>query len=66
MAHFSPEETDVNRDLSHDELNIHELMLRRSKLKSVVRTSTILAGFAMVSDPCEHHVLASPIVGCHG
>ena len=62
MAHFSPEETDVNRDLSHDELNIHELMLRRSKLKSVVRTSTILAGFAMVSVPCEHHVLASPIV----
>ena len=37
------------KDLSHDELDLHQLMLRRSKLKSTVRTSTLLAGFAMVS-----------------
>ena len=52
MAHYKydPEEpSDVNRDLSHAELDLHQLMLSRSKLKSTVRTSTILAGFAMVS-----------------
>jgi len=35
-------------DLSHGELDIHQLMLSRSKLKSTVRTSTLLAGFAIV------------------
>ena len=50
MARFDPEERrDTDRDLSHDELDLHQLMLRRSKLKSTVRTSTLLAGFAMVS-----------------
>ena len=50
MANFNPEQqTDINRDLSHDELDLHQLMLMRSKLKSIVRTSTLLAGFAMVS-----------------
>ena len=51
MAHFNPEEQrDINRDLSHDELDLHQLMLMRSMLKSIVRTSTLLAGFAMVSE----------------
>ena len=54
MAHEEPR--DVHRDLSHDELDLHQLMLRRSKLKSTVRTSTLLAGFAMVSCHCGHHV----------
>lgn len=50
MARFNPEEgRNIDRDLSHDELDFHQLMLSRSKLKSTVRTSTILAGFAMVS-----------------
>ena len=67
MANFSAEESkDMNRDLSHDELDFHELMLRRSKLKSTVRTSTLLAGFAIVSYQCGCHVLASRTVGCHG
>ena len=63
MANLNADESkDLNRDLSHDELDLHELMLRRSKLKSTVRTSTLLAGFAMVSNQCEHHVLASRTV----
>ena len=57
MANLNAEESkNMNRDLSHDELDLHELMLRRSKLKSTVRTSTLLAGFAMVSYKCERHV----------
>ena len=47
MAHQDMSEE--YKDLSHDELDLHQLMLRRSKLKSTVRTSTLLAGFAMVS-----------------
>lgn len=53
MAQFNvDEQRDINRDLSHDELDFHQLMLSRSKLKSTVRTSTILAGFAMVTSNC--------------
>ena len=68
MANFNEELKDMNRDLSHDELDLHELMLRRSKLKSTVRTSTLLAGFAMVSLSvwASRDVLASHIVGCYG
>jgi len=66
-ASFNPEEGRI-RDLSHDELDLHQFMLMRSKLKSTVRTSTILAGFAMVS---VHHVCAvsaytSYYIGCYG
>ena len=57
MAHYNPEEpSDVNGDLSHEQLDFHQLMLSRSKLKSTVRTSTILAGFAMVSSWIDYCV----------
>lgn len=49
-----------NRDeLSKEELELHQIMLSRTRLKSSMRTSTLMAGFALV----RTHV-AMPVITC--
>lgn len=39
----------TNREeLSKEELELHQIMLSRTRLKSSMRTSTLMAGFALV------------------
>ena len=38
----------IRDDLSKEELELHQIMLSRTRLKSSMRTSTLMAGFALV------------------
>ena len=41
---------DGSNTLSREDLEFHRIMLSRTQLKSSMRTSTLVAGFAFVSD----------------
>jgi hypothetical protein len=39
-------------DYSRADVELHQIMLSRTRLKSSMRTSTLMAGFALVSLRC--------------
>ena len=50
----------TNREeLSKEELELHQIMLSRTRLKSSMRTSTLMAGFALVRTDVALSVITS-------